>query len=87
MRLVADLDARGTAKTLGAGSTASWLSGVTRMTPGAATQIVNLGKALVSRPETAAAFDAGAINAGHAKVIVNFFAHLPDGVPAAALPE
>jgi len=48
---------------------------------------VNLGKALLERPETAAAFDAGAINAGHAKVIVGFFAHLPDGVPAAALPE
>jgi len=87
VRLVADLDTRGTTKTLGAGSTASWLSGVTRIAPGAATQIVNLGKALVSRPETAAAFDAGAINAGHAKVIVNFFTHLPDGVPAEALPE
>ncbi len=38
IRLVADLENRGTAKTLGAGSTASWLSGVTRMALGAATQ-------------------------------------------------
>ncbi len=86
VRLVADLDARCTAKTLGAGSAASWLSGVTRMTPGAATQIVNLGKALVSRPETAAAFDAGAINAGHAKVIVNFFSLTAAATPARPAP-
>ena len=52
VRLVADLETRGTAKTLGAGSTASWLSAVTRIAPGAATQIVNLGKALAERPET-----------------------------------
>jgi len=38
VRLVADLETPGTAKTLGAGSTASWLSGVTRIAPGAATQ-------------------------------------------------
>ena len=87
VRLVADLETRGTAKTLGAGSTASWLSGVTRIAPGAATQIVNLGKALIERPDTAAAVDSGAISVAHAKVIVGFFAHLPDGVPAEALPE
>ena len=87
VRLVADLETRGTAKALGAGSTASWLSGVTRIAPGAATAIVNLGKALVERPDTAAALDAGAISVGHAKVIVGFFARLPDGVPPEALPE
>ena len=87
IRLVADLENRGTAKTLGAGSTASWLSGVTRMALGAATQIVNLGKALADRPATAAAVDTGAISVAHARVIVGFFARLPDGVPAEALPE
>ncbi|MEO9221057.1 MAG: DUF222 domain-containing protein, partial [Mycobacteriaceae bacterium] len=87
VRLVADLETRGTAKALGAGSTASWLSGATRLAPVAATQIVNLGKALTERPDTAAALDAGAIAVGHAKVIVGFFARLPDGVPADALPE
>ncbi len=50
VRLVADLESRGTAKSLGAGSTASWLSGVARMAPGAATAIVNLGKALTECP-------------------------------------
>jgi len=87
VRLVVDLEARGTAKTLGAGSTASWLSGVTRMAPGAATLIVHLGKALAEWPGTAAAVDSGAISVAHAKVIVGFFAHLPDGVPPEALPE
>jgi len=87
IRLVADLESWGTAKTLGAGSTASWLSGVTRMASGAATQIVNLGKALADRPETAAAVDSGAISVAHAKVILGFFAHLPDGVSVEALPE
>ncbi len=87
IRLVADLESRGIAKALGAGSTASWLSGVTRMALGAATQIVNLGKALAERPATAAAVDTGAISVAHARVIVGFFARLPDGVPAEALPE
>jgi len=87
VRLVVDLEARGTAKTLGAGSTASWLSGVTRMAPGAATLIVNLGTALAKWPGTAAEVDSGAISVAHAKVIVGFFAHLPDGVPPEALPE
>jgi len=87
VRLVADLETRGTAKALGAGSTASWLSGAARLAPGAATAIVNLGKALVERPDTAAALDAGTISVGHANVIVGFFARLPDGVPAEALPE
>jgi len=87
VRLVVDLEARGTAKTLGAGSTASWLSGVTRMAPGAATLIVNLGTALAKWPGTAAEVDSRAISVAHAKVIVGFFAHLPDGVPSEALPE
>jgi len=87
VRLVVDLEARGTAKTLGAGSTASWLSGVTRMAPGAATLIVHLGTALAEWPGTAAAVDSRAISLAHAKVIVGFFAHLPDGVPPEALPE
>ncbi len=55
--------------------------------PGAATAIVNLGKALTEWADTAAALDTGSIGVGHAKVIVGFFARLPDGVPAEALPE
>lgn len=45
VRLVAEVESRGTAKALGVGSTA-WLSGVSRMSPGTATRIVNLGRAL-----------------------------------------
>jgi len=84
VRLVAEVESRGTAKALGAGSTAAWLSGMSRMSPGAATGIVNLGKALAERPETAAALAGGAISTAHARVIVGFFVHLPDGVPRQA---
>jgi len=87
VRLVADLEGRGSAKAAGAASTAAWLSGMSRMAPGAATGIVKLGQALADWPDTAAALGCGAINVGHAKVIVGFFAGLPAGVPAAALPE
>jgi len=87
VRLVADLECRGAAKATGAASTASWLSGTTRMSPGAATDIVKLGQALAESPDTAEALAAGRISTAHAKVIVGFFAHLPDGVPAEALPE
>lgn len=48
---------------------------------------MNLGKALTEWADTAAALDTGSIGVGHAKVIVGFFARLPDGVPAEALPE
>lgn len=57
------------------------------MAPGAATLIVHLGQALAEWAGTAAAVDSGAISVAHAKVIVGFFAHLPDGVPPEALPE
>jgi len=87
VRLVADLECQGAAKATGAASTASWLSGTTRMSPGAATGIVKLGQALAESPDTAEALAAGRISTAHAKVIVGFFAHLPDGVPAEALPE
>jgi len=85
--MVADLDTRGTAKTLGASSTAAWLSGVTRMSPGTAAGIVYLARALSELAETADVLAAGRISTAHAKVITEFFAHLPDGVPAEALPE
>ena len=87
LRMVADTDARGTAKTLGASSTAAWLSGATRMSPGVAAAIVHLGRALAELPETAAAVAAGRISTAHAKVVAGFFAHLPDGVPSEALPS
>ena len=87
VRMVADIDRRGCAKGSGASSTATWLSGVMRMSPGAATQIVNLSRALTERPESAAALAEARIGVGHAKVIVGFFAHLPDGVPEEALPH
>ncbi len=57
------------------------------MAPGAATLIVHLGQALAEWAGTAAAVVSGAISVAHAKVIVGFFAHLPDGVPPEALPE
>ncbi len=38
-------------------------------------------------PETATALAGGAISTAHARVIVGFFAHLPDGVPAEAVPH
>jgi len=87
VRLVADLETRGTAKATGAGSTASWLSGSSRMSPGTATGIVKLGQALAEWADTAKALKLGRISTAHAKVLVGFFAHLPDGVPPAALPE
>jgi len=87
VRLVADLESRGTAKATGAGSTAAWLAGTTRMAPGAATGIVKLGQALAEWTDTAEALKLGRISTAHAKVIVGFFAHLPDGVPPDALPE
>jgi len=87
VRLVADLESRGTAKATGAVSTASWLSGSSRMSPGTATGIVKLGQALVEWADTAKALKLGRISTAHAKVLVGFFAHLPDGVPPAALPE
>ena len=85
LRMVTDLDTRGTAKTLGAPSTASWLSGATRMSPGAATGMVHLGRALTELTDTAEALADGRINTAHAKVVTGFFAHLPDGVPDDAL--
>ena len=87
VRLVADLESRGTAKATGAGATAAWLAGTTRMAPGAATGIVKLGQALAEWTDTAEALKLGRISTAHAKVIVSFFAHLPDGVPPEALPE
>ena len=87
VRLVADLETRGTAKATGAGSTASWLSGSSRMSPGTATGIVKLGQALAEWADTAKALKLGRISTAHAKVLVGFFAHLPDGVPPEALPE
>ena len=87
VRLVADLESRGTAKATGAVSTAAWLAGTSRMAPGAATGIVKLGQALAEWADTAEALKLGRISTAHAKVIVGFFAHLPDGVPPEALPE
>ena len=87
VRLVADLESRGTAKATGAVSTAAWLAGTSRMSPGAATGIVKLGQTLTEWADTAGALAAGRISVAHAKVIVGFFARLPDGVPAEALPE
>ncbi len=87
VRLVADLESRGTAKATGAVSTAAWLAGTSRMSPGAATGIVKLGQALAEWADTAEALKLGRISTAHAKVIVGFFAHLPDGVPPEALPE
>ena len=49
VRLVVDQQARGTAKTLGAGSTASWLSGVTRMAPVAGNHAGSVG--IIGVPE------------------------------------
>jgi Domain of unknown function (DUF222)/HNH endonuclease len=86
VRMVAQLEEHGTAKTLGAASTAAWLSGVTRMSPGTAAQIVNLGHALLALPATAGAVSEGRISTTHAKVIVGFFDRLPDGVPEDARP-
>ncbi len=85
LRMVTDLDTRGTAKTLGASSFAAWLSGATRMSPGAATRMVHLGRALTELTDTAEALADGRINTAHAKVVTGFFAHLPDGVPDDAL--
>ncbi len=79
LRMVTDLDTRGTAKTLGASNTAAWLSGATRMSPGAATGMVHLGRALTELADTAEALAAGRISTAHAKVVTGFFAHLPDG--------
>jgi len=76
VRLVADLESRGTAKATGTGSTAAWLAGTTRMAPGAATGIVKLGQALAEWTDTADALKLGRISTAHAKVIVGFFAHL-----------
>ena len=87
LRMVHDVDTRGAAKTLGASSTAAWLSGATRMSPGAAAGIVHLGRALTELAATADAVAAGRINTAHAKVVTGFFARLPDGVPAEALPS
>jgi len=86
LRMVTDLDMRGTAKTPGASSTAAWLSGATRMSPGAASGMVHLGRALTEVSATAEELAAGRISTAHAKVVTGFFAHLPDGVPADALP-
>jgi len=86
LRMVTDLDMRGTAKTLGASSTAAWLAGATRMSPGAASGMVHLGRALTEVSATAEELAAGRISTAHAKVVTGFFAHLPDGVPADALP-
>jgi len=87
VRMVADLDSRGTAKSLGASSTAAWLSGVTRMSPGAAGRIVHLGKALETLPDTAEAVAAGRVSTAHAWEVVRFFERSPGGVPASAYPE
>ena len=84
LRLVADLDNRGTARTLGASGTAAWLSGVTQLSPGAAGQFVRLGKALTELAATSDAVATGRISATHAKVIVGFVSHLPDGLDAEA---
>jgi len=86
LRMVHEVDTRGTAKTLGAASTAAWLSGATRMAPGAAAGIVHLGRALTELADTAEALATGRISTGHAKVVTGFLAHLPHGVPADALP-
>jgi len=53
LRMVTDLDTRATAKTLGASNTAAWLSGATRMSPGAASGMVHLGRALTELSATA----------------------------------
>ncbi len=82
LRMVTDLDTRATAKTLGASNTAAWLSGATRMSPGAASGMVHLGRALTELSATAEALADGRISTAHAKVVTGFFAHLPDGVPA-----
>jgi len=87
LRMVHEVDTRGTAKTLGAASTAAWLSGATRMAPGAAAGIVHLGRALTELADTAEALATGRISTGHAKVVTGFFAHLPHGVPADASPS
>jgi len=87
LRMVHDVDTRGTAKTLGASRTAAWLSGATRMSPGTATGIVHLGRALTELADTAEALAAGRISTGHAKVVTGFFTHLPHGVPDEALPS
>ncbi|MEO9221883.1 MAG: DUF222 domain-containing protein, partial [Mycobacteriaceae bacterium] len=86
VRLVADLESRGTAKTLGASGTAAWLSGLTQLSGGAARQLVRLGKALAELPVTAEAVAAGRISVAHAKVIAGFISRLPDGLdPQAAV--
>ena len=72
VRLVTDLETRGTAKALGAGSTASWLSGTTRMAPGAATGIVKLGQALTEWTDTADALHAATTLGGRGMVKANF---------------
>jgi len=59
LRMVHEVDTRGTAKTLGAASTAAWLSGATRMAPGAAAGIVHLGRALTELADTAEALATG----------------------------
>lgn len=84
VRFVADLESRGTAKTLGASGTAAWLSGIAQLSPGAAVQLVRLGKALAELPATSDAVDAGRISAAHAKVIVGFLSRVPNGLGADA---
>ncbi|TJZ78330.1 DUF222 domain-containing protein [Rhodococcus oryzae] len=80
VRMMHEIDQRCAAENAGASSPGAWLAGTTGMTPGRANQVVTLGNQLVRNPAVATAFDAGAIDIDHVRVILGFLASLPDNL-------
>ena len=77
VRRVAAVDMRTNGQIEGHLSTASWLQGACSTTHGYASDLVRTSRWLDSRPETAAALQAGSISYPHAQVITRTLADLP----------
>ncbi|MDG3014629.1 HNH endonuclease signature motif containing protein [Speluncibacter jeojiensis] len=88
VRLVGEIDQRGAAPDRAHPSLKNWLAAnpIGLLSPGDATRIVNLARALHAEPEVAAAYDCGALRAELAVAIASFCQDPPKGMPEDLLP-
>ena len=77
LRVLVEADRAGATDAKGDGSAADWLAGETRQVRREARSDLRLGKRLEQRHVVSAAFDAGAVNAAQARVIVAALDRLP----------
>jgi len=83
LRAVAEVEQRGSARAVGASSTAGWLAEATRTAPGTAVRTVELAAALTGAPAVAEVLGTGLISTDHAQVITSTLGGLPADLPDA----